>query len=1043
MPFEKSQMVQLKADPSRMGPVIEILPPVDGLARYLVFHTAGNVQEYYENQLEPAAEPSTITETVAALQNGELSSADEFRARITAERLSNPQADSLYSLHAARIQFIPFQFKPLLRFMRADRPRLLIADEVGVGKTIEAGLIFREMQARQGVENVMIVCPKALVFKWQTEMNRFDERFHALSPQNLRYCIKETHLNGKWPAQYARAIVSLETLRMAEYLEGNGNEGKSRKRRKPVLLSLDPPPQFDLVVFDEAHHLRNRETNSHKAARFLCDVGEAVLLLSATPVHLGSEDLFSLLNLLRPELLPDIATFQQMAEPNAHVVRAMRHVRTRTPVDTWQDECLLSITNAMDTEWGRQALRDDPRITELVDRLSSQPGLDDEERIRALRDLEEVHTFAHLMNRTRRRDIENFFAIREPHTIEVDFTHDQKTFYKELVRFRERVLSLKHDPRTVRMVTVSLERQAASCLPALVPMLDSFVRTGRFRTADHSDYSENLEDEVALDLPASLVEDAKGLQVMAANLSPEDPKLERLRGLAHKVLQNSRPKKVLVFSYFLHTLAYLQSNLAGGSVRTAVITGKTDDTDREDLRRRFRLPYDDDDAIDILLSSEVGCEGLDYEFCDCLVNYDIPWNPMRIEQRIGRIDRFGQKSDKVLIYNFITPETVEERIHFRCFERLGVFRNTVGDLEDILGDVTKELDRIVYDQNLSREQREEQASQISDNAIRKAEELSRLEGDSEALLGLEKSFSQEVASLIDAGRYVSPVDLAHMIKLYVEQDAIGGGITPIRTPNQHRLRLNESARANVLRHVNAPNSYDRATLDFKRWLEGSQPYLTLTYDRETALEQRELPFITPIHPLAKVAKDHWQVASKPLVASLKVKDSNIKSGRYFFAVALWETLGVRPEVQLKTFFWDIDRHEISAELSSLLPLLVEARDWQNINRTEGVDLQGCLDAVDEYANSMRLQQVEQLRIRNDKLLDQQLASLRLYNENRLARLRRVLDESMNEQISTMTRTQLNNIERDYDDKRRKIEDKRKCDILTNRIAIGLVLVEPE
>ena len=95
---------------------------------------------------------------------------DDFRARITAERLSNPQADSLYSLDAARIQFIPFQFKPLLRFLRADQPRLLIADEVGVGKTIEAGLILREMQTRQDVENVLIVCPKALVFKWRTEM---------------------------------------------------------------------------------------------------------------------------------------------------------------------------------------------------------------------------------------------------------------------------------------------------------------------------------------------------------------------------------------------------------------------------------------------------------------------------------------------------------------------------------------------------------------------------------------------------------------------------------------------------------------------------------------------------------------------------------------------------------------------------------------------------------------------------------------------------------------------------------------------------------
>ena len=151
------------------------------------------------------------------------------------------------------------------------------------------------------------------------------------------------------------------------------------------------------------------------------------------------------------------------------------------------------------------------------------------------------------------------------------------------------------------------------------------------------------------------------------------------------VLAESRPKKVLVFSYFLHTLAYLQDGLTNGEIRVVKITGQTDDDEREKLRSRFRLPHDDPDAIDILLSSEVGCEGLDYEFCDCLVNYDIPWNPMSIEQRIGRIDRFGQTSDKVHIYNFITPGTVEERIIFRCFERLGIFRNTVGDLEESSG----------------------------------------------------------------------------------------------------------------------------------------------------------------------------------------------------------------------------------------------------------------------------------------------------------------------------------------------------------------------
>ncbi len=148
------------------------------------------------------------------------------------------------------------------------------------------------------------------------------------------------------------------------------------------------------------------------------------------------------------------------------------------------------------------------------------------------------------------------------------------------------------------------------------------------------------------------------------------------------------------------------------------------------MRDRFRLPRSDEDAIDVLLSSEVGCEGLDYEFCDRLVNYDIPWNPMRVEQRIGRIDRYGQASDKVLIFNFVTPGTVEERVFFRCFERLGVFRDTVGDLEEVLGEVVEDLTRVALDPHLTPEQAEEKAipSRRRTTPSVLAEEQRRLEG---------------------------------------------------------------------------------------------------------------------------------------------------------------------------------------------------------------------------------------------------------------------------------------------------------------------------
>ncbi|MHC5730357.1 MAG: SNF2-related protein, partial [Nostoc sp.] len=151
------------------------------------------------------------------LKAGQWLDVQSFRARLTAARLSHPQIDNLYALHSARIKFIPFQFKPLLRFLRADQPRLLIADEVGVGKTIEAGLILRELQTRQQLDNILIVCPKALVSKWRAEMRRFDEDFRPLTSETFSYCLREADLDGVWPPQYSRVIVHLELLRSDKY----------------------------------------------------------------------------------------------------------------------------------------------------------------------------------------------------------------------------------------------------------------------------------------------------------------------------------------------------------------------------------------------------------------------------------------------------------------------------------------------------------------------------------------------------------------------------------------------------------------------------------------------------------------------------------------------------------------------------------------------------------------------------------------------------------------------------------------------------------
>lgn len=1033
--YSVGQLVCLRADPTRKGPIIEILPEVGGMQRYRVFHSPDDIREYRADQLIPGVVVGLPDELEQAILDNSWVSEQTFHARLTASRLAHPQIDNIYALHSARIQFIPFQFKPLLRVLRADQPRLLIADEVGVGKTIEAGLILKELQTRQRLDNVLVICPKALVTKWREEMRRFDEEFRPLTSELYQYCLKETHLDGFWPIQYSRAIIHFELLRIDKYLSG-----KEGKRSLPGLLTLDPPPRFSLVIIDEAHHVRNPETNSHELARFFCDVSEAVLFLSATPVHIGSQNLFSLLNLLRPDLFPDMNVFRDTIEPNKYIFEAMRTIRSKQPGDIWQNEAAKSLTNAARTSWGRSVLTLDPRFTNWKNRLQANDVDIDRDRVRCLRDLEEVHTLAHIMNRTRRRDIGRF-TIREPHTVSVAFTEEQQEFYNELIDFRKSMLLTQYDPVVVRLILDTIERQAASCLTALVPALESFLNTGNFsgRTITDDPEGEDVEEVI----PEHLIDQAMSLRELALALPPDDPKFDHLYSIINEAINREGPGKVLVFSYFLHTLYYLQEKLEDFDIRVGLITGRVKDEEREELRGRFRLPREDQNALDVLLSSEVGCEGLDYEFCDQLVNYDIPWNPMRIEQRIGRIDRFGQVSDKVLIFNFITPGTVEERIFYRCFERLGIFKDAVGDLEEVLGDLIQNLTQLALNPALTPQQAEEKAQQMADNAIRKIDEEHRLEEESGALMGLDESFIQDVDDLVREKRFVSPHDLRTMISVFVEEPNLGGRIPKDeKVSGLYRLRLRKDSRLKLLDQINPSSRSDRPTIAFSRWLQGSDPYYLMTFDQKIALERREIPFVTPVHPLARLAIDYWMGKDEPLVANLMVLNDQIKSGIYIFVCELWESIGLKSEIRLVGYCWDYINDQPSHELSDiLLSVLIDAKERKIEPEIEEDQIGRIFGNLEEEIENWRQKILIELQERNEILIARRKASLEVYYQNRRQRVLTELNRTKDERIIRMKESERDRIIRDYENNLQSIVEKSDTDIITRRVAAGILEVE--
>ncbi|MFZ1622452.1 SNF2-related protein, partial [Dokdonella sp.] len=487
--FAAGQLLCLRSNTANIFPVLEVLAFGVAETRYRVFEN-GVRQVYYESQLQAREEPEDARKVL---------NASEFSSLLSALQLSSPSAAALYSLNSGRVRFVPYQYRPVFKLIRADRPRLLIADEVGVGKTIEAGLILKELQARNDIKSVLIICPKALVSerKWELEMKRFDEHFVPLNGSLLRHCIKETHLSGEWPMQYEKVILPT-SLFDNDLLFGRAGKGRSRDQG---LLELDPPPKFDLVIVDEAHHVRNSETFLHHAVRYFADNAEALVLLSATPVQLGREDLYTLLNVLRPDVIIDPASFEQMAEPNRFVNAAIQACRRGEP--GWSEQVREQMRDVAATMWGREILARNPGFQHIYDGLA-EVGDDGTSRIKTIQALEELYTFSSLVNRTRRRDIGEF-TTRKAETVSTDFTPSQKLLHDDLLSVIARILARLHGDQNVKFMMTTVSRQAASSLYGLAPALQDILQGKLNRLEDEDDSGDKAEhqfnfvDQIRLD----------------------------------------------------------------------------------------------------------------------------------------------------------------------------------------------------------------------------------------------------------------------------------------------------------------------------------------------------------------------------------------------------------------------------------------------------------------------------------------------------------------------------------------------------------------
>lgn len=1004
-------LVSLASDSSVVGAVIGI----SGV-KYSVL-VNGEVQSYYSEQIKLKED----------INQSRLLPIERVKSALTAYQINNPGSSNLYSLNSARIDFVPYQFRPALKMIKSDSPRILVADDVGVGKTIEAGLILKEMEARSNMNSVLIICPRPLVAerKWVLEMKRFDEDFTQLDGRSMGEAISETDRDGEWPERHRKTIIPYSLFSEDAVM---GKLSSSDKKKKQMGLSeLDPLPHFDLVIVDEAHTIRNSNTWMYKGVELFCRNADAVVFLTATPLQNSNNDLYTLLNLLRPDVVIDKETFNTMSEPNVHINNLLRVVRNQK--EDWRDEGRKEIAGILESTWGRSVIQHNPNFEKIYDYIEKEE-ITREEKVEIISMIEGLHSFNGLINRTRRRDIEDF-CIRRTITLKVPFNEAQRDLYDAIIEFESKALGMIHGSRSVRFMMCTIMRQAASCIYALAPFMNDIVSKRLAQIQEDGELYE-YDFEMNGDEENSLYELADEISSISVKLPEDDPKLNKmLEVIEQKQLESNN--RVIIFSSFRHTLAYLKKNLLDKGIRVGQVDGSVSDDDRYSMRQRFILGREDENAIDVLLFSEVGCEGLDYQFCDTMINYDLPWNPMRIEQRIGRIDRRGQKSNTVKIYNMVIEDTIDAAIYDRCLNKIGVFESSIGDCSEILGDITEQISKIMFAPELTEEERFMKIEKMADNDVMKVQEMQRLEQEEKSLYGFDLTgyiMNKDVQQAENP--WISSQSLNNLVNMFLN-DFLGEGEYIRGKSELKSLRLALDKRKLLLenlRNIDITNNNHAGKL-WNAYLKSDKPILPITFDSVSAKDNRDAAFFTQMHPLV-VQAAKYESNQFPCVIGIQISDEILEKGDYEFLIYAWKFVGLRPDIrlialseniwvqkQILTYLQYADEYDFDTDS--------HAKSWDSMDELHHTRWQESKRKyVDEVKNEC----------------DYRMEQLSHSYHQREAIVKSQVSNAEDEKIIRMRRAQLDKLTSDFDAQQRKMNETiSKADIHTELLVKGILHVE--
>ena len=741
--------VRLKQDPERAGVLLSGEKYAAGMRMVEVRFADGQVRWMPYSALEIVPSPAErLSDRFAA---GRFVQSDWLRRTLTRLRVTGRLSEVVYSMEATETDFYAYQFKPVIKLMSSPTDALLIADEVGLGKTIEAGLVWTELRARLDCDRLLVACPKTLCQKWQAELaKRFGVEAQIGDARVLLGAMRRTRETGRGYA----LVCSMQGLRPPRGWDDDNSESEIRGRsaRRDLARFLDEEsdsdPLIDLLVVDEAHHMRNPATLLNRFGRLANSVASHRLFLSATPIHLRNRDLHSLLKMVDPETFEFESTLSELIVTNAPIIAARDLLLSA-------NGSVSETLDRLDQAQGHEILRASKALAQIREELT-RTNPDRSKRSELAARLERVNQLANYVTRTRRRDVQEFRVVRDPKAPVLEMSADERFFYEEI---SEVVREYASDRDANELFLLSTpQRLLTSSLAAASRHWSKPVASADPEGIEESD--QDLQDRLLDQRPIVGKIAARVLSLdMTARLTEADTKYRLLLRELRQLWETEADAKIIVFSSFKPTLHYLQDRLREEGVGAELLHGSVNRPRAEILAR-----FEKSGSIRVLLSSEVGSEGVDLQFSSTVVNYDLPWNPMRLEQRIGRVDRLGQTKDKVTILNLIYDGTIDKRIYERLYERLQIGRLALGEMEAVLGEPIRALEMKLLDPNLSDQQKEQAIDQTAQALENRRREEEQLEAEAGSLVQHGDYILERITESRDRHRWISGDDILTYVR---------------------------------------------------------------------------------------------------------------------------------------------------------------------------------------------------------------------------------------------------------------------------------------